>query len=105
MSVVEISVPAERRDTTATLTLTVDRAPVDQNEANESELTGQRYNESAAAWEPLETEVVSSGEDVVVLHAEPPGSRIQSSQPRRRTASPGLRRSGRNWRPPSREAL
>ena len=73
---VDVTVPESATDTAATLQLVVRSLPVD----NRENLEVMRYNESAAAWQPLNTTVVSNrtwstdrGASVLLLEAETPG--------------------------------
>ena len=73
---VDVTVPESAADTPATLQLVVRSLPVEDRE----NLDVMRYNESAAAWQPLETRVVSNrtwstdrGASVLLLTAETPG--------------------------------
>jgi PGF-pre-PGF domain-containing protein/surface glycoprotein (TIGR04207 family)/PGF-CTERM protein len=68
---VEINVPEQARNESATFEVSVDREDLDG--APEDELTVTRYNDSAGEWQTLNTSVVESDNSSVVLEAETPG--------------------------------
>jgi PGF-pre-PGF domain-containing protein/PGF-CTERM protein len=70
---VEINVPEQARNESATFEVSVDREDVEELDATEDELTVQRYNESAGEWQELTTSVAESNNGSIVLEAETPG--------------------------------
>lgn len=73
VAAVEIAVPDELRNQSATIAFDVDRAAVEELDADEEDLAVARFNESAGEWQQLETSVVASEGGTLTLEATTPG--------------------------------
>jgi PGF-pre-PGF domain-containing protein/PGF-CTERM protein len=71
VSVSQIEVPDP--DRSATIRKRVSRARLEEIEADAADLRISRFDDEAGEWQLLDTEVVESGEERVVLEADTPG--------------------------------
>lgn len=71
--VVRISVPDAHADVAARLEIAVSTDDLEAADVQPGDLTVVHYDESAGTWTALDTQVVESGDDEVVLAAETPG--------------------------------
>lgn len=73
LQVVAIDVPDAVRDDPAVVEFRVDASAVEDADASLEDLTVVHYNDDVGAWDTLDTEVVETDGDTVVLAATTPG--------------------------------